>query len=203
MTGNIWDGQQSPAHSWANFPSEFNTMTACRYMQNEMDARRMSSLWIITLSINCSFNKKKLVICVLCCCFRLFVLTIITVYLGLIYGADRTRCYEVMWDIYIFCLLSSVCNANGHFKLCFFRPPARLTSVTLSEAFSDKDQVTDERLVWKPDKWICGILCFYSNMVRMQWDLRFFNDVIVMYDIILNINLKSQNSPPQQPDVNM
>lgn len=52
MTGNIWGGQQSLRHSWADFPSEFNTLTECRYrIQNEMDAAKRPSLYVITMSI--------------------------------------------------------------------------------------------------------------------------------------------------------
>lgn len=59
MTGNIWGGQQSLPHSWANFPSEFNTPTECRYMQNEMDALTRPSLCVITMSIIMFFLFKK------------------------------------------------------------------------------------------------------------------------------------------------
>lgn len=46
MTGNIWGGQQSLPHSWADFPSEFNTLTECRYMQNEADAVKRPSFYV-------------------------------------------------------------------------------------------------------------------------------------------------------------
>lgn len=46
-------GQQSPARSWgSDFPSEFNALTGCRYRQNEIDALKRLSLYVIAMSIN-------------------------------------------------------------------------------------------------------------------------------------------------------
>lgn len=63
MTGNIWDGQQSPPGSGANVPPEFNIQTGCRCKQNESDVvkgRPYASsawCWYCDREVNAPFNQ--------------------------------------------------------------------------------------------------------------------------------------------------
>lgn len=85
MTGNIWGGQQSLPHSWAHFPSEFNTQTECRYMQNEADAVKRLSFYVnnyvLFLAKKSPLGNKKEE---LCCCVLMFWTFLCCVFITLV-----------------------------------------------------------------------------------------------------------------------